>query len=104
MKRAKIMLMAIAVFGVVGGALAFKSSKFFSGTFYICTTTTNATTQLYCTAPGVTTVNNGIPLVGVKTVYASTTSPLGTCPHTVGARTIYCTTPIALQAFSQAGE
>jgi hypothetical protein len=40
MKRAKIMLMAIAVLAIVGGALAFKAKKFnMNVTVFGCTTT-----------------------------------------------------------------
>lgn len=39
MKRAKVMLMAIAVFAIVGGALAFKAKKY--AVFYCTGTTLN---------------------------------------------------------------
>jgi hypothetical protein len=41
MKKAKIMLMAIAVVGVLGGALAFKAKSAYGGvTYYTATTST----------------------------------------------------------------
>ena len=45
MKKAKVMLMVIAVFGIVGGALAFKAKKFNINTFYACGTVNS---QLGC--------------------------------------------------------
>ena len=101
MKKAKIMLMVIAIFGVVGGALAFKASKFITGTYWICLTTTSTTTQLYCTAPGITTTNNGAPITNKVYFKTSTT---GTCPHVVGAVTKYCTSSTTAQGFFNIGE
>ncbi|WP_089784215.1 hypothetical protein [Chitinophaga sp. YR573] len=53
MKRAKIMLSAIAIFAIVGGALAFKANRnvvvFYTGTAGKCTVLTAGTTTL--TAP-----------------------------------------------------
>jgi len=43
MKRAKIMLSALAVLAVVGSALAFKASKTFSGNLRCAETTTTTT-------------------------------------------------------------
>ncbi|TWI86680.1 hypothetical protein LX66_3943 [Chitinophaga japonensis] len=62
MKKAKIMLTAVGLLAVVGGALAFKAHRA-SGTYFCSTTTSNAcpiiattntvggplTTTLYCT-------------------------------------------------------
>jgi hypothetical protein len=52
MKKAKIMLSALAVVAVVGGALAFKATKF-NGTFYCSTTKTVTcpTSSIYTTSP-----------------------------------------------------
>lgn len=50
MKRAKIMLTAIALFAVVGGALAFKAKKFGGITYYISTTSTSNATLPYTSA------------------------------------------------------
>jgi len=52
MKKAKIMLMGIAVFGIVGGAFAFKASKFFGNVAQVCTTTT-AQGPVVCTVSAV---------------------------------------------------
>ena len=41
MRKAKIMLMAITTFGIAGGALAYKASKFFGATYYCLTTVNN---------------------------------------------------------------
>jgi len=48
MKKAKVMLMAIAIFGVVGGALAFKAHKF-NGTLKCGTTATSCPISTYTT-------------------------------------------------------
>lgn len=59
MKKAKIMLMALGVIGIVSGAMAFKAKKF-TGTYFCSTTKTincpgtyttgaGATTRLFCT-------------------------------------------------------
>lgn len=42
MKKAKIVLSAVALFAVVGGAFAFKATKFGSGNVYTSYTTTTA--------------------------------------------------------------
>ena len=39
MKKAKLMLLAIAICGVSAAAIAFKASKFFGGTYYCLTST-----------------------------------------------------------------
>ena len=36
MKKAKMFLAAVAVIGVVGGAFAFKASKFGTATYFVC--------------------------------------------------------------------
>lgn len=47
MKKAKVMLMAIAVLGVVGGAVAFKAKSAFGGiTYYTASTSTIKGTTL----------------------------------------------------------
>jgi hypothetical protein len=53
MKKVKIMLTAITVFAVVGGALAFKAQKFGTAIFY----KTRATDPT-CTIPAFTTLQN----------------------------------------------
>lgn len=83
MKKAKIMLLTIAI----GGALAFKATKF-NGTVWLCTATFNSPLVKVCTQPGYEiTINRGFP----STVYNSTTATFGTCPHVIpGSPTIYC--------------
>ena len=46
MKKAKIMLMAVAIVGVVGGALAFKTSNFNSRHLIYWSTVSNQCTNL----------------------------------------------------------
>jgi len=47
MKKAKIVLTAIAILAVAGGALAFKAKKFTGGTYYVSAQTTpHATSTL----------------------------------------------------------
>ena len=76
MKKAKIMLMAIAVFGVVGGALAFKAKSFQSHLFY--STGVNG----LCTVPVNTTLTTtAAPFGTVQTTYY-TTSVAAACPTT----------------------
>lgn len=57
MKKAKIMLMAIAVLAVVGGALAFKATKFQRLPYGVCDLTRNvcslAITSLFSTTTAV---------------------------------------------------
>ena len=75
MKRAKIMLMAIAVLGVVGGAVAFKAKNFTTAKFYYPTVKTSTSP---CTVSGefaFVTTN-----VGTSTVYYSTAYTTLGCP------------------------
>jgi len=77
MKRAKIMLMGIAVVAVVGAGLAFKANRFTESVFYKFTTTTPQkgcflTTTLPYTTIGVTTTT--IPYS--STTFATTVSTL----------------------------
>lgn len=86
MKKAKIMLMAIAIFGVIGGALAFKTAKF-GGPVFLCTTTVLHGPTI-CTKPGYTTTNVGGTL---STVYATTASTTAfSCSTSSGGITTYC--------------
>src|SRR5581483_3997765 len=102
MKKAKIMLMGIAVFGIVGGAFAFKASKLFDNVALVCTTTT-------AQGPVVCTVNGDISSVGVipagNTVFVTsyTTDPNGSnvcadANYTVAHSEVYCQSQ-QLQAF-----
>jgi hypothetical protein len=78
MKRAKFALTAIAVFAVVGGALAFKANRT-ANQFYRTTVLggncTSATTVLYTATP------NGNPAITQSTYY--TTPVAGACPTLV---------------------
>lgn len=83
MKKAKIMLMSIALVAVVGGALAFKASK--SPTRKYCYSTTAAsdpTTQI-CSL--VTTFNIG--QAGVDPILAYAAFPSGGCLETTPCTT-----------------
>jgi hypothetical protein len=66
MKKAKLMLTAVAVMAVVGGALAFKAVKFQTNTFY-CTTTTNSA----CTVADLVQIKKTIDPTGVANTYCS---------------------------------
>ncbi len=55
MKKARIMLAAIAVLGIVGGTLAFKAQKYFTAGYYYTSLVNNST---YC-VQGATTINPG---------------------------------------------
>ena len=74
MKRIKIMLLSLLVVGAVGGAVAFKASKF-RDTYY-CGTTTNS-----CSTKFVNYKTTDFPL-GVFNSYCSTTTST-TCPFSV---------------------
>lgn len=96
MKKAKFMLMAILVMGVVGGALAFKASKFTTHTLYTCATTATTTSLICVTAPYGTitgTIVAGITAhlyttwqTSAVPVNCSTTTTINGVPTTV-----YCT-------------
>jgi hypothetical protein len=82
MKKAKIMLLAIAIFGTVGGIFAFKANKFSLIPFYSYTTINGkgycakTTSLLYTTA-----VESGAPTITthVSTTYNTAVSTT-TCP------------------------
>lgn len=82
MKKAKIMLTAITVLAVVGGALAFKAKKFTERRFY-CTTTTNAACTLANSISSFSTFTNAV--VPLTTTYCSTQIHIGgtgdPCPY-----------------------
>ena len=87
MKKAKIMLVAIAMLGIVGGTLAFKAQKFFGGTFFYATTTG----PTHCFVNATTIQPVGVPkaFIGFKTLTTTANDYLYTV---VGATTYYCTT------------
>lgn len=75
MKKAKIMLMAIAVVGVVGGALAFKANRTGSTVFYSYTTTLREG-KVYgiCTSPATTLPLTTVGSNLVQTTLSTTTA------------------------------
>lgn len=75
MKKAKIMLVAIAVLATVGGALAFKASKF--GLKKFCTTTT--TVGGFCSIATSATYTDQTPIA--FSVYYTTTDPSLNCTN-----------------------
>jgi type II secretory pathway pseudopilin PulG len=66
MKRAKIMLLAIAVVATVGGALAFKAQRFIDKNVYCATK--NAQNVIYCTSTSFKTTNPGEAFVSTPCV------------------------------------
>lgn len=78
MKRAKIMLLAIAVIATVGGVLAFKAQKFGSANVY-CTSTCPAASKVLFTT-------------GFIQAAATTTEPCGNAPFYTSAPGVACTT------------
>jgi hypothetical protein len=61
MKKAKMMLTALAVLAVVGGGLAFKSAKFSRTTFY----STSPARPLTCDVPFLATTKNTTPNIDI---------------------------------------
>ena len=102
MKKAKIMLMTIAVLAVVGGALAFKVRAFENPNVFICATTVASPLTPVCyTIPYNTTDDHqGITITGNYFFETLTTSVVGgtTCPYTerVLGHTLYCTSPVTI--------
>jgi len=97
MKKARIMLAAIAVLGLVGGTLAFRAhNKFVPSGFYTLTTSYNGITftKTLC-APAFVSVAGSVP-AGVP--YFATLSTIGNATDqyytTVGGSTVYCTTTV----------
>jgi hypothetical protein len=76
MRKAKLILTIIAFFGVAGGVLAFKASKFGSGNLWIFTTTTVGGQSTFVPIDFVTIA----PAAGAlrSTVYYSTNPPRST--------------------------
>jgi hypothetical protein len=81
MKKAKIILTAIGVFALVGGALAFKANR---GGALFCATAPAAAGACNNFVPDYTiTALAGAPYVGY-----CTTHPLAPCPALVGAKVL----------------
>ena len=99
MKKAKIMLMAIAILGLVGGALAFKSAKFFTGKYYCLTTTAvgGPTTWIttYTTVPQVVKCTEG---------FTSITTIPNTNPSGLLVNTTYYGVGVTTTVYAAAGE
>ena len=75
MKKAKVMLSALAVLAVVGTAFAFKANRY--GNHFVYTGALNGT----LTIGSCTTERDGTAISnGTATVYASTVSNSTTCP------------------------
>jgi hypothetical protein len=66
MKKIKIMLTAVTVFAVVGGALAFKANNFTKRTYYT-TTASGANTNSVCNVAVQATVTTGTSLTTLAT-------------------------------------
>lgn len=86
MKKARIVLSAVALFALVGGALAFKATRG-AGNLYSYTTTSSTviagTTYYFCTLPDFVRTNAAVN--PISTYYTSKT--------TIGAVTGLCTVP-----------
>ena len=69
MKKAKIVLSAVALFAVVGGAFAFKAARFQPANVYTTysTTTIGGVPTAYCTLTDLRTTNAGV----LTSVYTS---------------------------------
>ena len=78
MKKAKIMLMAIAIIAVVGGALAFKAKTFNLHVFYSCPGATG-----FCTvAVGILNTTTIAPFGFIQNVYYTKPVLTWPCPTT----------------------
>jgi hypothetical protein len=77
MKKAKMMLAAVAVFAVIGGAFAFKAQS--AKTFYSNTAATAPCTVPFNTTATLVNRNLGTVAAGVR---LSTTSTTAACPLT----------------------
>lgn len=82
MKKAKVLLLSVAVMGVVGGALAFKAKKF--TTDFICYTTITANRNLLKSCPlssfDVTTTLGTPSTIAFTTVTTTTLCTEVSCP------------------------
>ena len=108
MKKAKIMLVAIAVLGVFGAALAFKfSSKFTTGNLFCYTTIVNNLPTTTCRTSFVTCLNNGI-ITTKGTIYSTLTTTPNSCIYTTTVQgvptTYYCTIFLCTLVFINAGD
>ncbi|SDF04455.1 DUF6520 family protein [Chitinophaga filiformis] len=84
MKKAKIVLSAVALFAVVGGAFAFKATKYQSRNVYSSyATTTNGQPTILCSTTNLHAGPNGNPTTTYTTVLAG-----GLCPAPVATFTV----------------
>ncbi|MBW8685571.1 DUF6520 family protein [Chitinophaga rhizophila] len=88
MKKAKIVLSAVALFAVVGGAFAFKASRG-TGSHFAATTTTTINGVVYQLCQ---------PQRNYVTAQNAPTRLLYTSTTTLGGRTICTSTPFTLSA------
>jgi hypothetical protein len=84
MTKAKLILSVIAIFAIIGGAMAFKATRNAQQFFSTGTTTVNNVTFTYCTVPfrtlySTTTTFSGQPGVAVTSFYSLPIS-LSSCP------------------------
>lgn len=80
MKRARIMLVAIAIMAIISGALAFKTSKKYADNYCILTTQPGLRTT--CSTWLVNFKTTDPQFVGIRYYYTTTTSTLD-CPKNV---------------------
>jgi hypothetical protein len=73
MKKAKIMLSAIAILAVVGGAFAFKAARV-NHTFFSLDTNNGI-----CSVPFATTYTTVLPTTTVTSFYSVSTTVVGPC-------------------------
>jgi hypothetical protein len=99
MKRARIMLAAIAVLGLVGGTLAFKAHQRLDTTGFYTTTVLN--NKVVCTPAFVTTAPNATAI----NVYSGLTTVAGgpTYFETIDNTSYFCPTT-TIQEFQGLGE
>lgn len=76
MKKAKIMLMSIAIVGVLGGAFAFKAAKFTSPNVATCKTTAVGG-PAFCSLIPYATTPNGTG-VTFRSIFINATAPVNT--------------------------
>jgi hypothetical protein len=74
MKKVKIILTAITVFAVVGGALAFKAKAYITSVY---TTTTPGTNALCPNLTPFTTITNVAPAPGAVQISVTSVAPIG---------------------------
>ena len=72
MKKVKMMLTAVTVFAIVGGALAFKAQKFGSTVYTTSDESGTPTCPLEKAGFTTTTINPGTPKISVSTIQSGT--------------------------------